>query len=308
MGPKTDGTYPGAKGGTELMKEGLVQRLPADLLNNFQIICSRVRDLEEKKRILWLHDTFDDPENQHLSDPKNWENFSKMVFVSYHQFQNYHLAYGIPYDKSIVMKNAIDPIPFIEKPNPKDQINLIYHTTPHRGLELLIPTFVFLAKKYPKIHLDVYSSFKIYGWEHRDEPYQKLFDICKSHPQITYHGTQSNQTVREALQKAHIFAFPSIWPETSCIAVIEAMSAGAAVVCSDLAALPETTGGNAIMYRYNEDAQKHVDDFAYALEGTILRMEARQLDAALQYAKNWTDQIYGWDRRALQWESLLRSL
>ena len=36
-------------------------------------------------------------------------------------------------------------------------------------------------QEYNNIELDVYSSFKIYGWEERDEQYKEVFDFCKQH-------------------------------------------------------------------------------------------------------------------------------
>ena len=79
-GPAENGTYQhlGSKGGTEQMYEGLMERLPSDLLDQFNIICSRVREgsvKPDKKNILWLHDTFDDPESEHLKDTKSLERF-----------------------------------------------------------------------------------------------------------------------------------------------------------------------------------------------------------------------------------------
>jgi hypothetical protein len=46
LGPAQNGTYEhlGSQGGTEQMVAGLKQRLPADLLDQFNIICSRVRE------------------------------------------------------------------------------------------------------------------------------------------------------------------------------------------------------------------------------------------------------------------------
>lgn len=213
---ETDPTVINAKGGTELMRVALFKHVDNSLLNNFQIICSRVRSLNpDKKRILWLHDTWDDPESKHLSDPELRKRFDKIVFVSYSQFESYQLKHGITYDESAVLRNAIEPIPFVEKPT--DVCNLIYHTTPHRGLELLVPVYEKLYEKYGnKVHLHVFSSFSIYGWPKRDEPYKPIIEKCKTHPGISYYGAVSNDEIREALQTAHIFAYPSIWPETSC--------------------------------------------------------------------------------------------
>ena len=161
------------------------------------------------------------------------------------------MALGVPYSESVVIKNAIDPIEHHEKP--KDKINLIYHTTPHRGLDILYAVYEQLAKNRDDIHLDVYSSFNVYGWPQRDVEFKPLFDKLEAHPNITYHGAVPNSEVREALKKAHIFAYPCTWVETSCISAIEAMSAGCAVVCPNLGALPETTSNFGIMYPFDED-------------------------------------------------------
>jgi len=209
-----------SQGGTELMKFGLHDRLPEDLLSNFQIICSRVRELkEDKKKVLWLHDLPLDPESAHLKDG-GWDKFDKLVMVSNWQMQQYASYLGVPYSKSVVLKNAIDPIGEHEKPDSKEQLNIIYHTTPHRGLELLVPVFDQISKMYDNVHLDVYSSFNAYGWPERDEPYKELFKMIDDHPKMTNHGFVPNKEVREALKNAHIFAYPSIWQETSCIALM----------------------------------------------------------------------------------------
>ena len=44
----------------------------------------------------------------------------------------------------------------------------------------------------------------------------------------------------ELLKEMHIYAFPSIWVETSCISAIEAMGAGCEIVTTNLGALYET--------------------------------------------------------------------
>jgi len=307
--PTDNGTYAhiGSKGGTEQMYEGLMSRLPSHLTDRFNIICSRVRDVDSSKRnLLWLHDTWDDPESQHLKDKKSLDRFEKLIFVSHYQQSTYNLGLGVPYDKGIVLQNAIVPIEQHEKP--QGTINIIYHTTPHRGLELLVPVCEFLAKQNLDFHLDVYSSFNIYGWPARDEPYLALFERIKNHPNMTYHGFQSNSVIREALKKAHIYAYPSIWPETSGISVIEAMSAGCNVICPTLAALPETCANFAVMYGWNEDNNKHANMFAGLLGMVIQEYRASFNQERLKFQKAYFDSFYNWDMRARQWQDFLESL
>jgi glycosyltransferase involved in cell wall biosynthesis len=311
LDPTKNGTYEhlGSQGGTEQMVAGLRQRVPADLLDKFNIICSRVRDENistTKKNILWLHDTWDDPESQHLKTKKSLDRFEKLVFVSNYQQETYNMGLAVPYSKGVVMQNAIVPIEKHEKP--KGRINLIYHTTPHRGLELLVPVVEFLARQGLDFHVDVYSSFTIYGWPQRDEPYNELFDRIKNHPNMTYHGFQPNSVIREALKKAHVYAYPSIWPETSGISVIEAMSAGCNIVCPNLAALPETCANFGVMYNWDEDNNKHAGVFAGILAMVIREYWADFNQNRLGFQKIYFDTFYNWDMRSRQWEDFLKSM
>lgn len=307
-GPSKDGTYKGAMGGTEMMMQGLKDRVSSDLLDQFQIICSRVSELEDKPRILWLHDLWNDPAAQHLKDPDSRERFEKLVFVSNYQLNTYNMGLGVQYNESIVMKNAIEPIEYKEKGD--DVVRLIYHTTPHRGLNILVAAFEALAEDYgDRIHLDVYSSFNAYGWPQRDEPYQNLFAQIEAHPQMTYHGYQPNDVVRKALQEAHIFAYPNTWVETSCIAAIEAMSAGCQVVCPNLGALPETTGGFATMYQFEEDMNVHANKFVNILNHAIhMQLNDQNFKQKMLFQKNWVDNNYNWNVRSQEWTFFLKDL
>jgi UDP-glucose:(glucosyl)LPS alpha-1,2-glucosyltransferase len=308
LGPNEEGTYEEANGGTEMMRKELFSRVDEELLDKFQIICSRVRWIDPKKpTILWLHDTWDDPESQHLSDAERIKRFDRLVFVSNYQMNTYNMAHGVPYQSSIVLQNAIEPIPAKEKKT--DQVRLIYHTTPHRGLNIVVSAVRELAKQHGDyIHLDVFSSFEAYGWPARDEEFKELFQAIKDHPQMTYHGYQPNETVRAALQDAHVFTYPSVWPETSCIAAIEAMSAECEVVCPNFAALPETTANFAAMYQYSEDITHHANVFANVLNNTIKNRFSDNTLRKLKFQKTYIDNFYNWDLRAAQWTGLLQGM
>ncbi len=293
-----------ANGGTELVTRGLLERLGNEF-DGIQLITSRVREIERgKKRILHLQDLPEDPEAAHLSSALSRDRFDAIVFVSYWQMQQYMDKLGVPNNhKNFVIHNSYAPIPTIEKP--KDKIRLIYTSTPHRGLEILVPVFEYLYERYPgQIELDVFSSFNIYGWPERDRPYEQLFDRCRNHPGINYHGFQPNSVVREALQKAHIFAYPSIWKETFCIAMAEAMSAKCVCVHSDLAALPEISAKLNVMYRYTDDINAHARTFMESLDFVIQKHLSNGIDS-LDFAKQYADSCYGWDTTILQWKSLI---
>ena len=245
-----------SRGGTEMMRGRLLNYANKDLLDKVAIHFSRPRELyKDVPNILYCHDLVGDPENKILKDG-GWEKFDHIVFVSHWQRDQYIMVFGIPYSKCSVIPNAIElEYSFEEKQT--DKIRFIYHTTPHRGLQLVYPIFDALSREFDNIHLDVFSSFKIYGWEQRDEKYKDLFDKIKSHPNMTYHGSKSNEVVLKALKESHVFLFPSIWMETSCIAMIEAIRSGCVVIHPSYGALPETANGATVMYDYNEDHQTH---------------------------------------------------
>lgn len=293
-----------AKGGTELMADRLYEYVDHKLLDEFQIVQSRVRELDpKKKKIYWVHDLHADPEVQHLKDG-GWNNFDMIVFVSHWQQQMYNAYLGVPFSVGRVLQNAIKPIEEHKKPN--DKIRLIYYSTPHRGLELLYPAFDELCKRYDDVELTVYSSFGLYGWPQRDEPYKNLFKALEDHPKIRYSGAVSNKHIRNELKNHHIFAYPSIWQETSCLCLIEALSAGLECVHSSLAALPETSMGLTRMYQYTEDKQHHLNMFYQALLQSI--EVQRQIKPDFQVQKLLTNHRYNWETRAKEWTNLLTSL
>ena len=299
-------TNENAMGGTEIMARGLEARVDPGVLKHFQIIQSRVRDIDGSRiPIYWLHDLPGDSESEHLANG-GWEKFDRLVYVSNWQAQEYQSYYGIPWHKGVVMLNAIAPIAPKEKTRGK--IKIIYHSTPHRGLNLLISAFEQLCEKYDDVQLDVFSSFKLYGWEERDKQYKALFDRCKAHPKINYHGTQSNEFVRQALAEAHIFAYPSIWPETSCLCLMEAMSAGCLCIHPNYAALYETAANCTRMYQYLERAEDHATMMHRQLVDAVDDFWTPGTQAGLARQTSYANTFYSWDVRARQWDRLLRGI
>jgi glycosyltransferase involved in cell wall biosynthesis len=303
-----------SNGGTELMARELEERLPKRLLDEFQIVLSRVTSADpEKVRILWCHDLPADPASAHLADG-GWSTFHRIVFVSRWQALAYVRHYGIPWQRCQVIPNAIVPLDVDADrfdPVPPDRpIRLVYTSTPHRGLNLLHAVFNKICEERDDVELDVFSSFKLYGWDERDAPFQPLFEALRQNPRVTYHGTVPHSQLRAAVVDADVFAYPSTWPETSCRCLIEAMSAGLACVHPDYAALPETAAGRTMMYQWQHDPYLHAAVFYSVLLSAInaLRDGNRYLLARLAAQKKNADAFYSWDVRARQWEMFLRSI
>jgi glycosyltransferase involved in cell wall biosynthesis len=299
----------GSQGGTERMGRELERRLPGALLERFQIIPSRVRELDrERIRILWLHNTAVDPEAQAALGDNGWRRFHRLVFVSNHQMQSFIEAFGIPWERCRVLANAIAPIPRHQKPGLP--IRLIYTSTPQRGLEILYAVFCRLAQTHAEIELDVFSSFKLYGWDDADAPFAPLFEKLAQHPRIRWHGARPHDEVRAALQRAHVLAYPSIWQETSGIVLMEAMAAGLLCVHPNFGALYETAAGLTRMYQWSADKSVHAGVFARALDAAIvlLKTDRERVEQETGRQADYANEIYGWDRRAREWEGFLREL
>lgn len=296
-----------AMGGTELIATKMTEVIDKELLKEFQIIVSRVEEpLDETKiRILHLQDLPGDPASDHLKNG-GWNKFHRLVFATNWQMQAFIGHYGIPYSKCEVIPNAMVPVPYHEKP--KDVIRLGYWSTPHRGLNILVPVFDKLCETFDNIELDVYSSFDIYGWGQRDAQYQELFEQCKAHPKINYHGSVPNADLKKALEQIHILAYPSIWTETSCITLMEAMSAGITCVHPNLGALYETAAGWTQMYQWNEDLNQHAQRFYNVMTNVLQVYNEDWHQQHLRSQALYATVFYGWDDRVSQWEGFLRSL
>ena len=297
-----------SRGGTELSISEFERHVDADLLSKVNIYPSRIREEIDtsKANIYWVHDLPGDPEMDHLKNG-GWNKFDKIVFVSNWQLHKFIDFYGMPWYKCAVLPNAIEPSETkLEKD--LDTIKLIYHTTPHRGLNILIPVFKKLAENFDNIELDVFSSLKVYGWDDRDKQFEPLYDECRNHPKIRYHAGADYSTVREAVDKAHIFSYPNTWQETGCRALMEAMSAGCLCVHPNYGALYETAAGWSWMYQWNESVQDHANAFYANLAHAIQNLREEGIQSKLHSQKSYADVFYSWKMRGIQWSGLIESV
>ena len=182
-------------GGSENQLRLLLKHLPDESFKEINLILNNTDpNLIEKERIniLWMQHFVNQKESINLGSKDYVDKLDYIVFNSNWNFEKYYYQFKIPENKSLVIRNAVEKIEFHEKP--KDKINLIYHTTPWRGLENLLKIFKNL--KLSNVELNVCSSVEIYGKKFEDiyaQKYNNLFERCKSAKNVNYLGFVDNK-------------------------------------------------------------------------------------------------------------------
>jgi FkbM family methyltransferase len=292
------------KGGTELMYEELMQRLPQFYKDRYSIFNYISQADFTKKTIYWCQLSYDQEAIQFLKDESNINLIDYFVFVSYWQYEKFRQTFNIPAFKCHILKNA--SIGISDKMiTTNNKLKICYTSTPWRGLDILLKAWEILQPKNCELH--VFSSCKIYGkdFAEQDSLYQELYDTCEVLPNVVYRGSIPNEDLRKELLHFDILAYPNTFEETSCIAVIEALSAGLRVVTSSLGALPETTEGFAKIYPFYPNKQIHAQKFAEVLKYEIELMSRGKLNRQLQFQQDYYRNKWSWDSRINDWIDFL---
>lgn len=286
-------------GGTELLYNNLIKYCGQEwqqYVNLIISVCNFSRINAGKKNILWQHLSYDQAAISGMQDPEFTSVIDSFVYVSNWQLSQFKLRFDIDNLNNYVIKNAIPPLEYKEKPT--DKIRLIYTSMPNRGLEVLIDAFKILNRT--DVELVVYSSNIIYGTGYANSVnHDYLFHKCKTTPGIVYKGYATNKAIRSAVQSSHILAYPSIFEETSCLAAIEAGAAGCKIVTTDFGALPETCDNWATYVAYDSNYRRLAESYAEALANTIDNYNASSYNLASQSL--WFNQQYSWENRAKEW-------
>lgn len=297
-------------GGTELIHAKLVGALP-ELTSQVQIMLSRPEhyELENKPRILWLQDLPWDPSSAPLKDPSYRTRFNRLVFVSHWQQQQYAQVLGIPYREGTVIKNAV---PYREsvlpKRKPDGKLRFIYTSTPHRGLAILAAAADALLEERQDWELHVYSSFKIYGRDEQDKLYEPLYTKLQENPCVVYHGSQPQSVVRDALDIAHVHVYPSIYPETSCMAVQEALMAGCLSITSNFGALPETCAEWSWMFSYDDRPEVMAQRTYSHMKSALQHYDDAHVQDTLKIQSAYYQHFYSFETRIDMWRQLLTAV
>jgi glycosyltransferase involved in cell wall biosynthesis len=290
-------------GGSEILNNNLLKYTGQDWQERVNLVlsvCDPAYIDPNRVNVIWQHLAYDQGAIRGMADSNFIQSIEHFVYVSNWQKEQFQNRFPINLSQNHVIKNAIEPIEFKEKP--KDKIKLIYTSTPNRGLEVLLKAFKILNRK--DIELIVFSSNIIYGKGYSNQlagAHEHLFHQCRTTPGITYRGYAMNKAVRQALQQSHILAYPSIYEETSCLAAIEAGAAGCKIVTTDLGALPESCDKWAtyVNYQYGDNLDLLAERYAETLNTAIDSYWTNSY--TINEQSLWFNEQYSWHTRAREW-------
>lgn len=263
---------------------------------------------------LWTQHDCDIPAVAKLANADVRRRWDKIVCISDWQRNRYIDVFRADPDRLAVLRNAIAPVfesLFADADDLRRRkagpLRLAYTSTPFRGLNVLLEVFPRLERD---CRLEIYSSMQVYAAAHEDARFAALYNQARQTPNVSYIGSVPQPQLAAAMTCVSVLSYPNIYPETSCIAVMEALAAGAFVLTSDLGALPETTLGlgSTIPNHQKLGLPEFARHYLAHLRAVI--------DAAMADPQGFAAQRYDqvqvmnrdhvWRVRAVQWEQAIR--
>lgn len=212
-----------------------VSTVPPDILD-------RMPDRAGRPRLaLWAHHDTNQGAVQSLAKPSVRRQLSKYLFVSDWQRRRYGDAFALDPELAAVIGNPYCRRAFerVERrAKSYEQPHLIYTSTPFRGLDVLVDAFPIFAATFPGARLTVLSGMELYG-ERNDDRQQALLARITQTPGMELRAPTGKLALYRCLQDANVFAHPSTFDETFCIAALEARVLENALLLTNCGALPE---------------------------------------------------------------------
>jgi glycosyltransferase involved in cell wall biosynthesis len=297
-------------GGTELQHNFLMKNVKKELLEGVQICLSvpeKTPLSKDKVNILWQKNAPDQPNIRPWFDDKNnHTKYDWYVFNSHWNYEEYRKCFGIPTDRCHVIKNGVTNFPKSKDYKEGDRLRIIHHNTPWRGLNVLLGAMQYLEGE--NIELDVYSSCEVYGDEFKkdnDHNYQELYDQAKELPNVNYIGYRPNDFILKKLPNYHLYVYPSIWEETSCISLLESMAAGLYCVVTNYGALYETGSEFPIYINYETNFNNLAFQFAEAIKVARDTLHEPMIKKHLALQQDFVKRFYCWEKKAFEWTNFL---
>lgn len=149
--------------------------------------------------------------------------------------------FQVPRAKLVVAGNGVHLPDFAAPPSlARRKRQLVYCSTPFRGLEHLLRYFPEIRAQVPDATCLVLSGMQLYGKSAEEDRslYQPIYDLANQ-PGVELCGPLPKPQMAARLLESRVLAYPNTFAETFCIAALEAQAAGLPVVSTQLAAMAE---------------------------------------------------------------------
>jgi glycosyltransferase involved in cell wall biosynthesis len=197
--------------------------------------------------------------------------------------------FNISLDRIKVIPNAIHPLTYnAEKFSNIKQVKIVHTSSAYRGLPILMNSLK---------HIDADFRLEVYNDYNPDLHYHDDQDTIDK--RVRFYWKTPRRTVMEAVESAHILAYPSIYLETFCLSLAESQSAGNLAVYPELGALTEVGDMRGVVYEYDEDMAKHEAIFTGALTLAIQKVLAGEWNPAEQVES--INSRYSWEKVTQDW-------
>jgi glycosyltransferase involved in cell wall biosynthesis len=286
-------------GGTETMARGFMKNILPHMTNIQKytnvIIPGHLPDLQTigadgTRYIFWLHNNvsqFVGTVTRVLNNQLVRKATERIIAVSEYEKGVLAKELNMNLNQIYVIPNAIEPVtPTPGKFNNINKVKLIHASTSHRGMEILLKAVPLIEEDF---ELNIFNDF------YPDLPHSYPLDAVND-PRVNFYGKTPRKIVYKFFADAHIHAYPSIYPETSCLTQMEALSAGCYTVHTDLGALPETSMGHGKMIPSDELTPER---YAEELTNAIRMIKEHGYDYTQQVQD--VHDNFTWDKAKQNW-------
>lgn len=282
------------------------------------LVCSRAFDavdvvssgaVRAKAAVLWLHDAHFDPEDPRKEHLKIYD----LIFclTDWHRDEFLRNYPEVDASKVRVTRNGIDT-KLYDKPPIKEGDRIIFPSSPNRGLDDMLELLPGIRERVPSAELHVFYGFETWQKiaDFRKDPFEKAkIEYYKARLQtterVTFHGRVGQRRLSEEFLRSKVFAYPTSWPETSCIAAMEAQAAECVPVATHIAALGETIR-HGITLHGPPSSKRYKTEFVSVVSELLSNKERHS--AIVIPGRRWALANLSWTGVAEQWESVFGSL
>lgn len=287
---------------------------PADIMVVFREANYAARPARARKKVLWVHDDYSkfwqDPlKIQEYSASFNHPSLDRVFCISRWQGSVFKHVFGLQDDKIYYTRNGVDMALLASIPEVPKRNQLVYHSMPNRGLDVLLKLFPRLRREVPDLTLTVC------GLSLEDARENGFFLEG-----VSYLGALSKPQLFTQLQRSKLYVYPNhfavpygigyfgVHAECSCMACLEAQACAAPIVTSRQGALVESvrdmeTGILIDGDPYSESYQKlMIDHTIRLLTDEVIYQQFSQA------ARGFIRQSYAWDQIAREWQEAFEAL